>query len=86
MPEVSRFFGIIIRMYWNDHLPPHFHALYGDFEALIELDSLAIYRGDLPRRAQALVNEWARLHQAELQENWERARSLEPLSSIQPLE
>ncbi len=55
MPEISRFFGIIIRMYWNDHEPPHFHAIYGDFEALIEIETLAVFRGELPRRALVLV-------------------------------
>ena len=59
MPEICRFFGIIIRMFFNDHEPPHFHAVYGEQEALIEIETLAIYRGYLPRRALALVLEWA---------------------------
>ena len=62
MPEISRFFGIVIRMFYNDHAPPHFHASYGDREALIEIETLGVYRGDLPRRAMALVLEWALLH------------------------
>jgi hypothetical protein len=58
MPELSRFFGIVIRMYINDHYPAHFHASYGEFEALIEIETLAVYRGELPRRALALVLVW----------------------------
>ena len=57
MPELCRFFGIIIRMYCNDHDPPHFHAVYGEEEALIEVDTLAVVRGELPRRALAMVVE-----------------------------
>ena len=65
MPELCRFFGIIIRMYYNDHDPPHFHAVYGEDEVLIEIDTLALVRGELPRRALALVIEWAVLHRDE---------------------
>jgi hypothetical protein len=50
MPEISRFFGVIIKMFYNDHLPAHFHAEYGEHEALIEIDTLGVYRGELPRR------------------------------------
>lgn len=66
MPEVSRFFGIVIRFYYNDHDPAHFHAVYGEHEALVEIDSLAVLRGELPRRALALVLEWTALHRVEL--------------------
>jgi Domain of unknown function (DUF4160) len=86
MPEISRFFGIIIRMYWNDHEPPHFHAIYGEYEALIEIETLAIYRGELPRRALALVLEWAEIHRGELRSNWLKARALEPIQPVVPLE
>ena len=86
MPELSRFFGIVIRMYPNDHLPSHFHAIYGEFEALIEIDTLAIYRGAIPRRVLALVLEWAVLHRAELRQDWTLARGGEPLLAIEPLE
>jgi hypothetical protein len=57
MPEVSRFFGIVIRIFFNDHEPAHFHATYGEYEALIEIETLTVYRGELPRRALALVHE-----------------------------
>jgi hypothetical protein len=86
MPCVSQFFGIVIYMYYNDHLPPHFHAEYGGSEALYEIETLRIYVGKLPRRAHNLVIEWADLHRAELMENWERARRGEPLIDIDPLD
>jgi hypothetical protein len=86
MPEISRFFGIVIRMYVNDHFPPHFHAVYGEFEALINIETLAVYRGDLPRRALALVHEWAEQHRDEIRDDWERARKGETLQPIAPLE
>lgn len=86
MPEISRFYGIIVRMYWNDHEPPHFHALYGASEALIEIDSLELFRGNLPSRALKLVREWAKAHQRELRQNWQAARLHKPLSPIDPLQ
>jgi hypothetical protein len=86
MPEVTRFFGIVIRMYFRDHSPAHFHAEYGEYEALVEIETLSILRGDLPRRAMALVLEWAALHRQELRADWERARGGTPLESIAPLD
>ena len=86
MPEVSRFFGIVILIFFNDHDPPHFHAVYGEYEALIEIESLAIYRGGLPGRALALVQEWAVIHREELRKDWELARSGRSLDPIAPLE
>ena len=86
MPEVSRFFGIVIRMYFNDHAPAHFPADYGEYEALIEIDTLSILRGELPRRAMALVLEWAVLHREELRADWARARSGTALERIAPLD
>ena len=86
MPEVSRFFGIAIRVYYNDHEPAHFHAVYGDDEALVEIDTLALYRGYLPRRALALVLEWAALHREDLRDAWRAARAGAPVRSIEPLE
>ncbi|MEO5345120.1 MAG: DUF4160 domain-containing protein [Magnetococcus sp. YQC-9] len=85
MPVFSRFFGIVVFMHWNDHLPPHFHARYGDFEGMIGLDGVVL-EGNLPRRALALIKEWRSLHAEALQENWERVRSREPLIEIEPLE
>jgi len=85
MPEISRFFGIRILMYYEDHLPPHFHARYAGHRASIEIESLAVLAGDLPGRALGLVVEWGRLHQSELAEDWERARDTQPLLPIDPL-
>lgn len=86
MPRISSFFGIIIAMYFNDHSPPHFHAVYQGDEAQISIESLEILRGSLPRRALALVLEWAVLHRNELRQNWEKARLGVPLAPIEPLE
>lgn len=85
MPRISSFYGIIIWMYWNDHNPPHFHAIYNDFEILIRINDLSIYSGSLPPRAFGLVMEWASLHQIELLENWELMKEDKPLKKIDPL-
>ena len=85
MPELCRFFGIVIRMYFDDYGPPHFHALYGGDEALVDINTLAVLQGRLPPRAHGLVVEWSAQHQDELLEAWERARQLEPLGKIAPL-
>jgi hypothetical protein len=86
VPEISRFFGLVIKMFYNDHLPAHFHAEYGEHEALIEIDTLAVYRGDLPRRALALVLEWAAVHRAELKRDWDLARIGRSPERIAPLD
>lgn len=85
MPEISRFLGIVIGMFYNEHGVPHFHAVYGEHEATVEIESERIH-GVLPRRALALVLEWNRLHRTELLEAWHRARASEPLGRIPPLE
>jgi hypothetical protein len=69
MPTISVFYGILIQMFWREHAPPHFHALYAEHEALIDIRTLAVIRGSLPRRALALVREWATLHYDELMED-----------------
>ena len=86
MPVICRFFGITIRMFYADHLPPHFHASYRGDEATVDIDRLALLHGCLPPRATALLVEWASLHQAELRQNWERARAGLPVVPIDPLE
>ena len=86
MPTISRFLGIEILMYFNDHPPPHFHAEYGDDEAVYAIRTLEILRGRLPRRAHAAVVEWATLHRGELMENWERARQQVSLLDVEPLD
>ena len=85
MPEISRFYGIVIKMYFADHAPPHFHAEYAEFEARIAIETMAVLSGDLPARAMGLVVEWATLHRPELQAQWQRASGLQPLSRIDPL-
>jgi hypothetical protein len=85
MPEISRFFGIVIKMYFDDHLPPHFHAEYGDDEVLVNINTLATVAGTLPARALGLVTEWALLHRVELEQAWYRAKNLEQPGKIDPL-
>jgi hypothetical protein len=86
MPEISRFFGIVIRMYFDDHNPPHFHAMYAGDEARVGIEPIAILEGALPNRAASMVFEWAALHQAELMRNWSRLHSAQPVEKIKPLE
>ena len=86
MPEISRFFGIIITMYSNDHPPPHFHARYGSQKALIAIDPPGLLVGQLSPKALALVTEWAALHRDELLADWQLARQQQPLNKIPPLE
>jgi hypothetical protein len=88
MPTISRFFGIVIRMYYfpKEHPPAHFHAEYGEFEASIAIDSLECLAGELPARAMSMVLEWATAHHGELLDNWRRCQAQEDLLSIAPLE
>jgi hypothetical protein len=86
MPRISEFFGIEIYMYYNDHLPPHFHARYQHHFARIDIASGEVTGGQLPTRAERLVREWAALRRAELDANWQRARSGVSLMQIAPLE
>ena len=86
MPEISRFYGIIIRMFYNDHNPPHFHVIYQEDEAIIDIKTLEILEGRLPNRAKSLAIEWAIEHRNELLNNWQKARSHETLGKIEPLD
>jgi hypothetical protein len=86
MPTISWFYGIAIRMYLNDHSPPHFHAVYGEFEAQIVIETGEILNGFLPATARRLVREWAEKNQTALKRNWECARSGEPLEKIDGLD
>jgi hypothetical protein len=86
VPIVSRFFGIAIAFYWEEHLPPHFHARYSGEEGMIDIRSGALIRGSLPRRVLALVDEWRIARMDELLADWERARQRLPLAYIAPLE
>lgn len=86
MPAISRFFGIIIAMYYDDYLPAHFHVRYAEYRATVTIDTLEIMDGILPRRAMALVLEWAAIHREELRTNWRLAREGLSLQPIDPLE
>ena len=86
MPIISYFFGIAIRMYYNDHGPPHIHAEYQGHEAFIAVDGGEVIQGRLPLRARRLVREWCLEHRDELIANWRRARAFEPLERIPGLD
>lgn len=86
MPEITRFFGIIIAMFFDEHNPPHFHARYGKDGVAIEVRTLKVLEGRIPPRALGLVIEWASQHQEELLQNWELARRNLPLNKVDPLE
>ncbi|OFW79933.1 MAG: transcriptional regulator [Alphaproteobacteria bacterium RIFCSPLOWO2_01_FULL_40_26] len=85
MPEISRFFGIKIFMYFDDHNPSHFHAIYGEWEALIAIEDLKIIKGELPPRAYGLVVEWASIHKRELEADWKLTSKQQIPNKIKPL-
>ena len=85
MPTISTFYGILIQMFWNDHAPPHFHALYAEHEVLIDIRTLDVLEGEMPRRALALILEWAQEHRAELMEDWELCAHNQQPHKIRPL-
>jgi hypothetical protein len=85
MPQISYFLGVIIRMYYRDHNPPHFHASYGEFEGLIDIERNELIGGSLPPRVLGLVTEWTEIHKLELMNNWYRAMNQERLYPIDPL-
>ena len=86
MPEISRFFGIVITIYYKEHGLPHFHAKYTGQTGVFSIQDLQLIEGHLPKRVIALVLEWAFEHRDELMQNWELAKSMKPLRGIQPLE
>ena len=86
MPRISQFYGIAIYLYYRDHAPPHFHAIYAEYEATVEIATAGILEGKLPRKARGLVAEWAKAHREQLQHNWDLARAGQPLEPIAPLE
>ena len=85
MPEISRFLGVIITMYYNDHPPPHFHAKYGDYEAVVDIQD-GVVEGRFPRRALRVVLEWYEIHMGELMDDWLLKEQRRPLMKIEPLE
>ena len=86
MPEISRFYGILIKMFFADHLPPHFHAEYAEFKAKIEIETGEVIKGELPRRALRLVQDWAEIHKDELMYNYHESQKPGGiLKKIEPL-
>jgi len=85
MPEISRFLGISIRMYRDEHLPPHFHAIYNNYRAKISIETFSLVEGNLPSRVLGLVVEWAESHQNELMEDWESIKTQGTYKKIKPL-
>jgi hypothetical protein len=85
MPTISTFYGLVVLMFWDDHNPPHFHVRYAGSQALVGIADLRIIEGELPRRAERILLEWAEEHQAELMENWELCKSLQSPKMIAPL-
>jgi len=84
MPEICRFYGIIIFMNFKDHDPPHFHAWYGDYKILVTIEN-HIVKGEMPQRALSLIFEWMNHHEDELLRNWQNATTGNPLNKIDPL-
>ena len=85
MPEISLFCGIRVTMFYSDHNPPHFHAEYGNYKALIDIQNSCVLRGALPGRQLKLILAWCELHKDELMQNWELARDAKPLNHVAPL-
>ena len=85
MPTISSFYGILIRMFFNDRAPPHFHVQYAEFKATVDIMTLTISSGQLPRRAQELVLDWAEPHQKELLEDWQLCMDKQQPNQIEPL-
>lgn len=85
MPEISRFFGIVIKMFFDDHAPPHFHVEYGGEKAVFDFRALIVIRGSLSPRVLGLVVEWAAQHQSEFLDLWERASKSQALYKVPPL-
>ena len=86
MPRISAFFGIVVQMFWREHGPPHFHALYAEHEAVIDIREMRVVRGSLPRRALVMVLEWAVKNREALLEDWNLCSQLKPPKPIPPLE
>ncbi len=85
MPIISMFRGIKVYIYWNDHMPPHFHALYGESEVLVSIEELEVLEGEMPSKQLKMLLGWAAFHQEELRENWELAKLKQELFAIEPL-
>jgi hypothetical protein len=86
MPRISQFYGIAIYIYYRDHAPPHFHAIYAEHEIVVDIAGASVLDGKIPRRAWVLIQEWATLRRPELTRDWELARASLPLEQIRPLD
>ena len=86
MPRICEFYGIVIAMFYNDHVLPHFHVVYNEYRALVGIDPIQVLEGYLPQRTRSLIFEWAALRQRELRQNWQLAQERRPLLRIEPLE
>ena len=86
MPIISSFYGILIQMFWNDHAPPHFHVVYAEYQALIDIKTFEVIKGAIPRRVLVLVLEWASEHREELLEDWELCKQKQTPKKILPLQ
>ena len=86
MPTISMFYGLLIQMFWDDHAPPHFHVVYAEYKAIINIKTLEVISGKLPGRALALVLEWASAHREELLEDWKLCIQQQPPKKIPPLQ
>lgn len=86
MPTISIFYGILIKMFFDDHAPPHFHAEYGEYELVIAINPIKIVNGDAPKRVKSMVLEWTALHQEELLKDWELCKNMQSPLPIEPLE
>lgn len=86
MSTISAFYGILIQMFWDNHVPPHFHALYAEYEMLIDIKTLEVMKGAMPNRALALILEWISLHRTELLENWNLCEQNQMPKKISPLQ
>ncbi|NOU07086.1 MAG: DUF4160 domain-containing protein [Hyphomicrobiaceae bacterium] len=86
MPTISYFYGIYIRMYLKDHAPPHFHAVYGEYEAYFSIETGALIQGKMPKRARRLVLDWSKLHRDALMQNWARSQSGQMLERVPGLD
>ena len=86
MPEISRFLGIIIKMYFDEHNPPHFHAYYGEHSASVSISDLKVLNGKLPKKVEALIIEWAKQYKKELRENWQLMEERNSPNKIPPLQ
>ena len=85
MPEICRFLGLVIYMFYNEHNPPYFHADYDDFSVMIDIKTGDPIKGDFPRRQLNFLKRWCNMHQEELLENWNKAKSGQPFNPIKPL-